>query len=124
MQARIALERRRFLDDAAAVVRRQAVWSSLAHDMTAEYRALCAEEVTFSCKYSYTSCSSIVLNGFLTDPLCQAYLHQELDKLEEPKKLRDRDSQNSSENSTEERRLLSVSRATHHWDSLLNHTGA
>jgi hypothetical protein len=26
-------------------VRRQDVWSSLAHDMTAEYRSLCAEEV-------------------------------------------------------------------------------
>lgn len=30
---------------AAQAVQRQASWSSLAHDMTAEYRVLCAEEV-------------------------------------------------------------------------------
>jgi hypothetical protein len=44
-QARIALERRRFLNGATMAVRRQDVWSSVAHDMTAEYRSLCAEEV-------------------------------------------------------------------------------
>lgn len=31
--------------EAAQAVQRQASWSSLAHDMTAEYRSLCAEEV-------------------------------------------------------------------------------
>ena len=45
VQARIALERRRFLEDAATAVRRQGVWCNMAHDITAEYRSLCAEEV-------------------------------------------------------------------------------
>ena len=45
MQARIGIERRRFIDGATAAVRKQALWSSFAHDMTAEFRALCAEEV-------------------------------------------------------------------------------
>lgn len=44
-QARIALERRRFLEDAAAAVRRQEMWSNMAHEITGEYRSLCAEEV-------------------------------------------------------------------------------
>jgi len=44
-QARIALERRKFLENAQAAVQRQAMWSNLAHEMTAEYRGLCAEEV-------------------------------------------------------------------------------
>lgn len=44
-QARIALERRRFLEDAATAVRRQGMWSNIAHEITAEYRSLCAEEV-------------------------------------------------------------------------------
>lgn len=44
-QARIALERRRFLEDAATAVRRQGMWSNMAHEITAEYRSLCAEEV-------------------------------------------------------------------------------
>ncbi|BBN11626.1 HAUS augmin-like complex subunit 6 [Marchantia polymorpha subsp. ruderalis] len=55
-KARIALERRRFLEGATSAVRRQALWSNLANDLTAEFRALCAEE---------------------------AYLHQELDKMHE-----------------------------------------
>ncbi|KAI7741932.1 hypothetical protein M8C21_024311, partial [Ambrosia artemisiifolia] len=42
--ARIALERRRFLKNAETAVQRQAMWSNLAHEMTAEYRGLCAEE--------------------------------------------------------------------------------
>lgn len=46
-QARIALERRHFLENAAAAVRKQSLWSNLAHEMTAEYRALCAEEVLY-----------------------------------------------------------------------------
>lgn len=44
-QARIALERRRFLKNAEMGVQRQAMWSDLAHEMTAEFRGLCAEEV-------------------------------------------------------------------------------
>jgi hypothetical protein len=47
-QARIALERRKFLQGAAMAVQRQGIWSSLAHDMTAEYRSLCSEEVPFT----------------------------------------------------------------------------
>ena len=45
LQARIAVERRRFLKDAETAVQRQAMWSNLAHEMTAEFRGLCAEEV-------------------------------------------------------------------------------
>lgn len=44
-QARIALERRKFLKNANAAVQRQTAWSNLAHEMTAEFRGLCAEEV-------------------------------------------------------------------------------
>lgn len=44
-QARIALERRRFLKNAETAVQRQVMWSDLAHEMTAEFRGLCAEEV-------------------------------------------------------------------------------
>ncbi|KAI3775647.1 hypothetical protein L1987_45395 [Smallanthus sonchifolius] len=44
-KARIALERRRFLKNAETAVQRQAMWSNLAHEMTAEYRGLCAEEL-------------------------------------------------------------------------------
>nr|DAD30666.1 TPA_asm: hypothetical protein HUJ06_009517 [Nelumbo nucifera] len=43
-KARIALERRRFLKNADTAVHRQAMWSNLAHEMTAEFRGLCAEE--------------------------------------------------------------------------------
>ncbi|KAG7985812.1 hypothetical protein I3843_03G046300 [Carya illinoinensis] len=43
-KARIALERRRFLKNAETAVQRQAMWSNLAHEMTAEFRGLCAEE--------------------------------------------------------------------------------
>lgn len=45
------VERRRFLKDAETAVQRQAMWSNLAHEMTAEFRGLCAEEV----------CSSLVV---------------------------------------------------------------
>ncbi|EXB51022.1 hypothetical protein L484_023724 [Morus notabilis] len=43
-QARIALERRRFLKNAETAVQQQAMWSNFAHEMTAEFRGLCAEE--------------------------------------------------------------------------------
>jgi hypothetical protein len=45
LQARIALERRKFLKNADIAVQRQTTWSNLAHEMTSEFRSLCAEEV-------------------------------------------------------------------------------
>ncbi|KAF7801657.1 AUGMIN subunit 6 [Senna tora] len=43
-KAWIALERRKFLKNAEAAVQRQRMWSNLAHEMTAEFRGLYAEE--------------------------------------------------------------------------------
>ncbi|KAI9120703.1 hypothetical protein K1719_007736 [Acacia pycnantha] len=43
-KAKIALERRKFLENAEMAVQRQVMWSNLAHEMTAEFRSLCAEE--------------------------------------------------------------------------------
>lgn len=93
-KARIALERRRFLKNAETAVQRQAMWSDLAHEMTAEFRGLCAEE---------------------------AYLQQELEKLHELRnkvklegELWDELVSTSSQNSH------MVQKATHLWDSLLS----
>ncbi|KAK3001853.1 hypothetical protein RJ639_020258 [Escallonia herrerae] len=93
-QARIALERRRFLKNAETAVQRQAMWSSLAHEMTSEFRGLCAEE---------------------------AYLQQELEKLHDLRnkvklegELWDELVSSSSQNSH------MVQRATRLWDSLLS----
>ncbi|XP_075515198.1 AUGMIN subunit 6-like isoform X1 [Primulina tabacum] len=93
-KARIALERRRFLKSAETAVQRQAMWSSLAHEMTAEFRGLCAEE---------------------------AYLQQELEKLHDLRnkvkldgELWDELVSSSSQNSH------MVQRATRLWDSLLS----
>ncbi|KAK2969788.1 hypothetical protein RJ640_028068, partial [Escallonia rubra] len=93
-KARIALERRRFLKNAETAVQRQAMWSSLAHEMTAEFRGLCAEE---------------------------AYLQQELEKLHDLRnkvklegELWDELVSSSSQNSH------MVQRATRLWDSLLS----
>ncbi|PSR87516.1 AUGMIN subunit like [Actinidia chinensis var. chinensis] len=93
-KARIAIERRRFLKNAEAAVQRQAIWSNLAHEMTAEFRGLCAEE---------------------------AYLHQELEKLHDLRnkvklegELWDELVSSSSQNSH------LVQRATRIWDSLLS----
>lgn len=62
IQARIALERRRFLKNAETAVQRQALWSSLAHEMTAEFRGLCAEEVKGVTKsHSFRHLSSVLL---------------------------------------------------------------
>eukprot|EP00249_Psilotum_nudum_P019578 c27323_g1_i1 orf=563-2899(+) len=97
-KARIAIERRRFLEGAVAAVQRQSLWSSLAHDMTAEYRSLCAEE---------------------------AYLHQELEKLQQLKVLKDNcseDVQKGSGGSSFDQKSISVARATQLWESLLTHT--
>ncbi|XP_052307331.1 AUGMIN subunit 6 isoform X1 [Populus trichocarpa] len=92
-KARIALERRRFLKNAETAVQRQAMWSNLAHEMTAEFRGLCAEE---------------------------AYLQQELEKLHDLRnkvklegELWDDLVSSSSQNSH------LVSKATRLWDSIL-----
>ncbi|XVE84101.1 hypothetical protein DITRI_Ditri16bG0142500 [Diplodiscus trichospermus] len=93
-KARIALERRRFLKNAETAVQRQAMWSNLAHKMTAEFRGLCAEE---------------------------AYLQQELEKLHDLRnkvklegELWDDLVSTSSQNSH------LVSKATRLWDSILS----
>ncbi|KAI3463077.1 hypothetical protein Pfo_019740 [Paulownia fortunei] len=93
-KARIALERRRFLKNAETAVQRQALWSNLAHEMTAEFRGLCAEE---------------------------AYLQQELEKLHDLRnkvklegELWDELVSSSSQNAH------MVQRATRLWDSLLS----
>ncbi|KAG5254463.1 HAUS augmin complex [Salix suchowensis] len=92
-KARIALERRKFLKNAETAVQRQAMWSNLAHEMTAEFRGLCAEE---------------------------AYLQQELEKLHDLRnkvklegELWDDLVSSSSQNSH------LVSKATRLWDSIL-----
>lgn len=97
-KARIALERKRFLESTTAAVQRQALWSSLAHDMTAEFRALSAEE---------------------------AYLHQELEKLQESNNRKvdfDDDAEDCDEHLSSDQKALSVSRASHLWECLLTHT--
>lgn len=97
-KARIALERKRFLESTGAAVQRQALWSSLAHDMTAEFRALSAEE---------------------------AYLHQELEKLQESNNRKvdlDDDAEDCDEHLSSDQKTLSVSRASHLWECLLTHT--
>lgn len=95
-KARIALERRHFLEGAASAVRRQALWSSLAHDMTSEFRSLCAEE---------------------------AYLQQELEKIQDLKISKAKLDDDIKERSgAGDQKTLSVSRASRLWDSVLNHT--
>ncbi|XP_074589469.1 AUGMIN subunit 6-like [Curcuma longa] len=92
-KARIALERRKFIENANIAVHRQAAWSDLAHEMTAEFRSLCAEE---------------------------AYLQQELEKLQDMRnkaKLEGElwDDRISSSSPTPHL----VSQATRLWESLL-----
>ncbi|XP_051186864.1 AUGMIN subunit 6 [Lolium perenne] len=97
-KARIALERRKFLKNANIAVQRQTTWSNLAHEMTAEFRSLCAEE---------------------------AYLQQELEKLQDMRnkaKLEgelwdERISTSSGQNSH------LVSKATRLWESILARKG-
>ncbi|KAG0629779.1 hypothetical protein M758_1G129600 [Ceratodon purpureus] len=93
-KARIALERKRFMKGAAQAVQRQASWSSLAHDMTAEYRALCAEE---------------------------AFQHQELEKLQESSDFLDDDILNDTEGFVA-RKAAPVSRASQLWKGILSHS--
>ncbi|XP_011626146.1 AUGMIN subunit 6 [Amborella trichopoda] len=97
-KARIALERRRFLKNATTAVHRQATWSSLAHDMTAEFRGLCAEE---------------------------AYLQQELEKLQDMRnkaKLEEELWDFHVSGSMDQKPHL-VSKATRLWESLLSRKG-
>ncbi|XP_068667411.1 AUGMIN subunit 6-like [Aristolochia californica] len=94
-KARIALERRKFLKNANIAVQRQATWTSLAHDITAEFRGLCAEE---------------------------AYLQQELEKLQD---LRNKVKLEGEPWDERVSSLLGqnshlVSKATRQWDSLLS----
>ncbi|KAI7984704.1 AUGMIN subunit 6 [Camellia lanceoleosa] len=88
-----SFDRRRFLKNAETAIQRQAMWSNLAHEKTAEFRGLCAEE---------------------------AYLQQELEKLYDLRnkvkldgELWDELVSSSSQNSH------LVQRATCIWDSLL-----
>ncbi|TVU32370.1 hypothetical protein EJB05_24097 [Eragrostis curvula] len=98
LPARIALERRKFLKNANIAVQRQTTWSNLAHEMTSEFRSLCAEE---------------------------AYLQQELEKLQDLRnkaKLEgelwdERLSSSSGQNSH------LVSKATRLWESILARKG-
>ncbi|XP_031382041.1 AUGMIN subunit 6 [Punica granatum] len=93
-KARIALERRRFLKNAETAVQRQAMWSNLAHEMTAEFRGLCAEE---------------------------AYLQQELEKLHELRskvKLEGELWEDLMSSSNQNSHL--VSKATRLWESILS----
>ncbi|KAB2055967.1 hypothetical protein ES319_A11G072400v1 [Gossypium barbadense] len=93
-KARIALERRRFLKNAETAVQRQAMWSNLAHEMTAEFRGLCAEE---------------------------AYLQQELEKLHDLRnkvKLEGEPWDDLVSTSSQNSHL--VSKATRLWDSILS----
>ncbi|XP_044387473.1 AUGMIN subunit 6 isoform X3 [Triticum aestivum] len=97
-KARIALERRKFLKNANIAVQRQTTWLNLAHEMTAEFRSLCAEE---------------------------AYLQLELEKLQDMRnkaKLEgelwdERISSSSGQNSH------LVSKATRLWESILARKG-
>lgn len=94
-KARIALERRKFLKNAEMAVQQQAVWSNLAHEMTAEFRALCAEE---------------------------AYLQLELEKLHDLRNKVKLEGELWEELvSTSSQNSHLVSKATHLWESLLAH---
>ncbi|XP_047950813.1 AUGMIN subunit 6 [Salvia hispanica] len=93
-KARIALERRRFLKNAETAVQRQAMWSDLAHEMTAEFRGLCAEE---------------------------AYLQQELEKLHDLRnkvKLEGESWDQLVSSSSQNSHI--VQKATRMWESLLS----
>ncbi|KAJ7970709.1 AUGMIN subunit 6-like [Quillaja saponaria] len=92
-KARIALERRKFLKTAEITVQQQAMWSNLAHEMTAEFRGLCAEE---------------------------AYLQQELEKLHDLRnKVKLESDQWDDLVSSSSQNSHLVSKATRLWDSIL-----
>lgn len=76
-QARIALERRRFLKNADTAVHRQAMWSNLAHEMTAEFRGLCAEEVrdmSYTFLYGLYFIETSFVHGFLMCSLSWSFV--------------------------------------------------
>ncbi|KAJ4974086.1 hypothetical protein NE237_007260 [Protea cynaroides] len=93
-KARIALERRKFLKNAETAVHRQTMWSNLAHEMTAEFRGLCAEE---------------------------AYLQQELEKLQDLRNKTNSDVElwDDCVSSPLGQNSHLVSKATRLWESLL-----
>ncbi|CAN1187965.1 AUGMIN subunit 6 [Linum perenne] len=92
-KARVALERRRFLKNAEMAVQRQAMWSNLAHEMTAEFRGLCAEE---------------------------AYLQQELEKLHDLRnKVKSEGEVWDDLVSSSSQNSHLVSKATRLWESIL-----
>ncbi|KAJ3701730.1 hypothetical protein LUZ61_005435 [Rhynchospora tenuis] len=93
-KARIALERRKFLENASIAVHRQNTWSNLANEMTAEFRSLCAEE---------------------------AYLQQELEKLQElrNKAKAEGESWDDRASSSSGQTSHLVSKSTRLWESLL-----
>ncbi|XP_074292962.1 AUGMIN subunit 6-like [Silene latifolia] len=93
-KSRIALERRRFLTNAETAVQTQTMWSSLAHEMTAEYRGLCAEE---------------------------AYLQQELEKLQDMRNKAKMEAEMWDERSAGSSQSSHLaSKATRLWESLLS----
>ncbi|KAG5534770.1 hypothetical protein RHGRI_022769 [Rhododendron griersonianum] len=96
-KARVALERRKFLKNAETAVHRQAMWSNLAHEMTAEFRGLCAEE-------AYLQQEAEKLHGLRNKVKVEGELWDELVS-------------SSSQNSH------LVQRATRLWDSLLSRKG-
>ncbi|OEL28836.1 AUGMIN subunit 6 [Dichanthelium oligosanthes] len=97
-KARIALERRKFLKNANIAVQRQTTWSNLAHEMTAEFRSLCAEE---------------------------AYLQQELEKLQDMRNKAKLESELWDErlSSSSGQNSHLVSKATRLWESILARKG-
>ncbi|XBI79450.1 hypothetical protein VPH35_088914 [Triticum aestivum] len=126
-KARIALERRKFLKNANIAVQRQTTWLNLAHEMTAEFRSLCAEEVQGN---FYTVHSDGYVLGSVSFPMMfawsfQAYLQLELEKLQDMRnkaKLEgelwdERISSSSGQNSH------LVSKATRLWESILARKG-
>ncbi|KAL8124251.1 AUGMIN subunit 6 isoform X2 [Apium graveolens] len=91
-KAKIALERRKFLKNAEMAVQRQTMWSNLAHEMTAEFRGLCAEE---------------------------AYLQQELEKLQDLRNKVKMEGEHWDELvSSSSQNSHMVQRATRLWESL------
>jgi hypothetical protein len=128
-KARIVLERRRFLKNAETAVQRQAMWSNLAHEMTAEFRGLCAEEVRRYFLVRGTPFSCLVIMAFI-DAFHflflwhQAYLQQELEKLND---LRNKVKQEGEvwddlvSSSSQNSHL--VSKATRLWDSIMARKG-
>jgi hypothetical protein len=55
LQARIALQRKKFLTAAAVAVERQDEWAGLADEITAEHRSLSAEQVWLERVWEFTA---------------------------------------------------------------------